>query len=449
MSLFKKIFGGAEEAGTTSTVSSSDASAPVRRGPLFGRYTDCNKTKKQVDYWNDSVAKFNAKDYVNSFEAFMYYLRDEYVQNVSITRNGDKVEFELLQGSKIIKGYGNADKFVAEASLAVMEQKSVPVMRKLMSINYNLLYSKFALDGNTLCMKFSSHAIDASPNKLYAALKELAKKADQQDDLLIAEFSSLKAIDTHNIIELNQEQKDIRYNYLIQMIEATKAEIGKHDQSYMSGGIAFLLLNLTYQIDYLIMPQGNLTDALEKIQHIFFDKNSQASTQERNNMILAEYDKIVQAPKDEILEGIYDVKCTFAIANAAAHKTVMDFMFAEREKVNWYRDNNYPQMVEAIYGYTFSYAFFNYGMVYPVTELMDIGMNMMNEEYYAQCGQQVYTSNGTINSGTVIQTINAIINSARADYPNLAFNTSALNFTNVSGFIDSLILEMDKMDLRK
>ena len=69
--------------------------------------------------------------------------------------------------------------FFAEASICVMDQNSIPVMRKLMSLNYALLYSKFALRENVLCMRFSSHTIDASPNKLYDALRELSKKADQ------------------------------------------------------------------------------------------------------------------------------------------------------------------------------------------------------------------------------------------------------------------------------
>lgn len=450
MSFFKKVFGGGDP-GSSSEAAGASTSAPhaASGGIQFGRYTDCNKTKQQVEYWNQSVEKFKNKQYVDSFESFMKYLRDETVDNVKVNRNGDEVSFELLQGSKIIKGKANKEKFEAEANLALMDAKNIPVMRKLMSINYSLLYSKFALTDNTLCMKFGSHAIDASPNKLYAALKELAKKADQQDDLLVSEFSSLKAVDTDNIIELSPEMREIRYNYLIKLINDTKAEIAKHDPEHMGGGIAFLLLNLTYKIDYLIMPQGNLTDALERIQRIFFDNKSQATTRERNDQIIAEYDKIVNSPKEDIYEGLYDVKCTFAIANAATHKTAMDMMFKEREKVAWYRDNNYPQMVEAIYGYMISYAFFNYGMVYPMTDLLDMAMNVMNPDYYQQCGKPSYISNGVLNSSAIVKDINGAMDRAKTDYPYVTFNTSMLNFTNVTNFVDSLIVEMDKMDLRK
>lgn len=448
MSLFKKMFGG--DSGTSS--SSSPAANPTATKSnivSFGRYTDINKTKKQLEGWRIANDKFKAKEYVDSFEQFMIYLRDESTDNVTFSRNGDGIDFEVTQGSKVIRGRGDANKFYAEASIVKMPQASIPVMRKLMSINYALRYSKFALKDGVVMMKFSSHAIDASPGKLYDALKELAKKADQQDDLLTQEFSSLEEIDTDSIIALSPELLDAKYNYIVQLINDCKTEIAKHDASFMSGGIAFLLLNLTYEIDYLICPQGELTDALERIQQMFFAKNDK-STLDRNNDIISEYDKILSWPKEKVCEGIYDVKATFALANPATHKSVMDMMFKEREKVGWYRDNNYPQMVEAIYGYMISYAYFNYGMVYPVTGILNLAMATMHSDFYEKCGSSPrLINNGQLDGGKISKEINTIISDARKDYPSIAFNTATLNFTSVPLFIDSMILELDKLNLSK
>ena len=339
--------------------------------------------------------------------------------------------------------------FYAEASIVIMEEHSMPVMRKLMSINYGLNYSKFALKDDTLVLKFSSHTLDASPGKLYDALKELARKADQQDDLLMQEFSSLKEIDTDSVIALPEGLQTAKYDYLIKMINEVKEEITKHDASAMSGGIAFLLLNLTYKIDYLISPHGELTDALERIQRMFFAQNNK-STLERNTDIMAEYDKIVNTPKEKICEGIYDVKATFAMANPATHKAVMDMMFKEREKVGWYRDNGYPQVVEAVYSYMISYAYFNFGMVYPVTGILNVAMAAMNPDFYEACGSTPRLNNGgTLDGAKIAGEINNIVKGAKADYPNIAFNTGALNYTSIPLFIDSLVLGIDKLNLSK
>ena len=457
MSLFKKIFGGSEAESTAAPVkerTSGNVAVKVKypfNEVKFGRFTDCNKTKKQIDAWNDAVAKFKEKSYLASFEAFLEYIRDEASDNVKITRNGESVEFELQQGSKVVRGKGTPTQFYAECPIIIMDNPSIPVMRKLMGLNYTLLYSKFALKDNTLVMKFSSSAIDASPNKLYAALKELAKKADQQDDLLKSEFASLKSIDTDHVMSLTEAEKEIKYNALISWIKETKEEIAKFpDQVYMSGGIAFLLLNLSYKIDYLICPQGSLTDSLEKIQQMFFAKND-LSTQERNKQIIAEFDKISAAPKEKIYEGLYNVKCTFAIANPAAHKTVMDMMFSERSKVQWYKDNNYPQIVEAVYGYMISFAYFNYGMVYPVTDILNVAMHVLNPGYYEKSGAlpKLVNADQSLNTDMIKKEIDRIVTRCNAEYPYVKLDVNLLNFTGKTNFIDSLIVELDKFDLRK
>jgi len=448
MSFFKKIFSGAEESATaTATNSQSAATAEIK----FGRYTDCNKDKKQINFWNQAEAKFKEKAYVDSFEALLNYIGDEQLDNVNITMKGDELEFELIQGSKIVRGKCNGKHFTAECPIILMDNPSIPVMRKLMSINYTLLYSKFALTENKLVMKFTSHAVDAAPTKLYYALKELATKADQQDDLLASEFGSLKSTNNDHIIGLTDTEKEIKHQAIIAWINETKATIANYsDPVYMSGGIAFLLLNLTYKIDYLICPQGSLTDSLEKIQHMFFAKN-ELTTHERNKQIMADFDQIVAAPKEKIYEGLYEVKSTFAIAPAGNHADYMKMMFNERTKVGWYKDNKYPEIVEAIYSYMISYAYFNYGMVTPVTDLLNLSMHLMNQDYYQKFGAKIklLEANNALNIVNLKLELNRIMTKNSVEYRNLKLDVNLLNFTSKTDFIDSLIVEINKFNLAK
>ncbi len=451
MSIFNKLFGGkSDKDDSAKSTGASDNQGGRYNTVVFGRYTDCNKDVLQLDNWTKSLKAFGEKRYVDSYEYFLNYIKDRSIDNVKVTRNGDAVDFELIQGSKRIVGRGDSKAFVAEASIAIMEKESIPVMRKLMALNFGLKYSKFALNDSALCMKYSSHSIDASPSKLYAGLRELSRKADQQDDILLSEFSSLRQIDTEHIVPITEEQRTVKYDCLMGWINATKEELAKLDHEKLAGGISFLLLDLTYKIDYLICPQGVLTDAFERIQTLFFKKD-ETSTAERNTKIIAEFDKLLAQPKEKILEGLYDVKCTFGIANAATHKTVMDMMFKEREKVAWYRDNGYPHIAEAVYGYMVSYAFFNYGMVYPVTNILNITMHVLNPEIYLKMGDKngFINPNKTLNGKSIIRAINEIISFAQKDYPYANFNTGTLKFTDASRFIDSLIVELDKIDLRK
>lgn len=452
MSLFKKLFGGT----TSPTESNAAASEAIKQQPeqfktlIFGRYTDCNKNLNQLRYWDDANTAFKSRFYLDAYENFFKYLGDDQLNNVTYTRLGDQLTFELIQGSQRIKGKADQHEFRAEASIVRMPTQSIPVMRKLMNLNYGLNYSKFGLNGTTLTMKFSSLAIDASPSKLYAGLSELAKKADQQDDLLLSEFASLEELDALNLPPISTDKQEEKYNFLMQWINETRQEVSRLDPTAMAGGISFLLLDLTYKIDYLICPQGMLTDELERIQLIFFEKTD-ATTMDRNARIMAAYDRIYQLPKEKLIEGLYTVKCTFGIAKATAHKTVMDMMFKEREKVAWYRDNGYPKIAESVYGYMVSYAFFNYGMVYPVTDILNIAMHLLNPKFYHAMGDtnNYISTDFRVNSKAIIGQLQAIVKNAQKDYPFLQFNTANLRFESPASCIDSLIVELDKIDLRK
>ncbi|NOQ71675.1 MAG: hypothetical protein GQ574_06725 [Crocinitomix sp.] len=452
MSFLKKLFGGGSEEpkGNDSAPKVANSSAASHKTVKFGRFTDCNKDSNQMVHWDKCIKAFQEKRYVDSYEAFLNYVKDHELDNVTISRNGDQLKFELIQGSNVIHGIGSGKDFVAYTNIASMDTPSIPVMRKLMSINYGLKYSKFALDGTSICMKFSSHAIDASPNKLYAGLKELAKKADQQDDLLISEFSSLKEMGGEHVAARDQSRVDIKYKYLTKWLNETKDEVSKMNFQKDAGGISFLLLDLSYKIDYLIAPQGVLTNSLELIQVEFF-KKSKATTAERNTYIIKEFEAIMAQPKEKIVEGLYDVACTFGIANAANHKTVMDKISKEREKVAWYRDNGFPQVQQAVYGYMVSYAFFNYGMKYPITDLLNIAMHVLTPDYYREMGDenQFVGSDGKLNGGRIKAAIGHIMAYSKKDYPFIQMNTATLNYTNPSNFIDSLLQLVDKVDLRK
>ena len=67
----------------------------------FGRYTDRHKTPEQISSWDKSLGLYKEKKYIDAYFEFLTYLRDPVVDNVKITKESDKVKFEIIQGSKI------------------------------------------------------------------------------------------------------------------------------------------------------------------------------------------------------------------------------------------------------------------------------------------------------------------------------------------------------------
>ena len=155
----------------------------------FGRYSDNNKSLAQIKRWKEAENLFSEKKFFESFDAFFEYLKDFEVDNVLHERNESGGSFSLYQGSKILKGKYNDKNLEAEVSLAHMATPSTPVMRRLLEQNFHIYYTRYALDKERLCMLFDTRIDNASPGKLYYGLKELATRADKQDDLLVHDFT--------------------------------------------------------------------------------------------------------------------------------------------------------------------------------------------------------------------------------------------------------------------
>ena len=173
MNFFDRLFG---------TVTENVPQPNIR----FGRYSDSYKSKEQYTAWDESLDLFEQQSYLASFLSFFKYLRDVKENNVSFSEEKGVINFELIQGSQKIVGVADRKKVKAEAKIAITEDLNIGFMRRLMEENFKMRYSSFALDSdNDITIVFDTSILDASPYKLYYALKEVATKADKLDLSLI------------------------------------------------------------------------------------------------------------------------------------------------------------------------------------------------------------------------------------------------------------------------
>lgn len=416
----------------------------------FGRYTDKNKTEKQYQAWDKTVAFYKEKKYLDSFFEFFNYLRDEKEDNVKFSKEFDKISFEIIQGSKIVKGYATEKGIEAEADIAKFNEKPhVAVMRKLLSVNYNLFFSKFAINKNVYTLKLSLPVSDCEPTALYFALKEIANKSDMYDDVLTDEFSFLEPVNVSHILELPDTEKDIKYNRLQSLINQTIKRAEELNSDSFSGAISFLLLSLTFKLYYLLAPEGVLLDEIRYIQGIFFSRN-EMPTQERNHLMIKEYKKIINKSKEENLKSLYRTKATFAVVGAANYKTIADFIKDEIKKVEWYRKNNYHDIVQAICDYIVSYIEFSWGLDSILYELFDIYWRLTNYEFYQKLGYLTTyfdTETKKIDQVKIESKIYSIQTTYKSRYPNLSIKTSNLKYTSLSEFSISFVNEMQYLNL--
>lgn len=415
----------------------------------FGRYSDNNKPLEKVNRWTEADNLFKEKKFFESIDAFFQYLGDDSEQNVVHEREGSAGHFHIYQGSKIVRGSYDSEHLSAEVVLARMASPSVPVMRRLLEMNFLLYYSRYALDSDRLCMRFDTDLTTANPTKLYYALKELATKADKQDDLLVQDFTSLETMDTEHITEIPVAEKEIKFQYLQKWITEVLEIINTIDVEKFSGGIAYLLLSLSYRLDYLLTPEGKLLNEIEKIVEIYFRKDDRLVIEKNRDM--TEAFKILKAKtKEEIFPYLFHSKYTFSIVLPQVYKTITEAISNANQNIAWYRDNNHPFIASQICEYGLAYCQYSYSLPRPLTEFFHLFMMINYSDYFNALGfkEQYYTiEDKKFDEDTIIDAIREILEEWKPKYPNLNYKTENLRFNNIVSFNQSYTTELESLNL--
>jgi hypothetical protein len=416
----------------------------------FGRYSDNNKSVAKVDRWNEAESLYKEKKYLESVLAFFDYLRDEAEDNVKLVQEEDQqYKFLFYQGSKIIRGYFNNKKLEAEVMLAQMPQPSVPVMRRLLEMNFNLYYTRYALYEDKIYMFFDSDIETANPSKLYYGLKELATKSDKQDDLLVQDFTTLLPVDTAHVVQIPDEEKEIKFRFFKKWIAETLELISTIDNDKYSGGIAYLLLALAYRIDYFIVPEGRLLADLEKIVEVYFRKDNRLVT-EKNQEMMDCFQKMSNKDKAAFYPYLFRSKYTFSIVTPQGYKTVADAIYNANQNIAWYKEHKMPKVAAQISEYGFSYCQYSYSLPKPVNELFHLFMMVNYPDYFRALGlkNDFYDEEKqTYNSEKIEEAINAITERWKEKYPDLKFDTTKLKYENAVLFNQTYTTEVEYLNL--
>ncbi len=415
----------------------------------FGRYSDNNKPLEKVDKWSQADGLFKEKKYFPSIAAFFGYLTDEVEGNIIHEQKGPDSTFFIYQGSKIIRGSYNETSMRAEVELASMPTPSVPVMRRLLEMNFALYYTRYTLKGDRLTMMFDTDIATASPSKLYYALKELATKSDKQDDLLVADFTALLPIDTDHVITIPQKEKEIKYKYLQQWIKETLALVETVDADKFSGGVAYLLLALAYRIDFLLVPEGRLLLDIEKIVEIYFRKDERAVT-EKNAEMTEAFLKLQARKAEEIYPHLFRSRYTFSIVAPQNFKTVSDAIYNANQNIVWYKENKHNEIAARISEYGLSYCQYSYSLPRPVTELFQLFMMVNHPAYFEELGFATPYYNKEkkeYHRESIVQVIDGINGAWKNKYPGFEMRSDRLVFDSLLDFNQSFTNEIESLNM--
>lgn len=421
----------------------------------FGRYTDAYKTGENYAAWDLSLAAFEEGRYLASIEAFMAYLYDPREENVKWQSEEGKLYFEFYQGSKRVTGFADHEQLRATASIAHLDKPNAELLHRLTSMNYEMKYSRFAIDDNgCLAIVFDTPVNDASPHKLYHALKEMALRADKQDDLLLHEFDeALSPTEIKHLRELSTEDKALKLGFLQSHIQAVVDYLStdKLIPEEQPGAVAYLLLDLVYRLDYLLIPEGYTMEALERMHRMYFAREEDHPVTFKNVRLLSELQHLLRRAPESFAEELYAGKSTFGITLPANHDRLVSLIDSELPNMDWYQDNGFPEVARSVPGYIAGYALFNYAVPPPDKDLLQLYYRVCEDAYFRSLGynQRFLDRDGRPARRAIRAAISDIADRHTDAYPRLRPAMSQLNFDNLENFGRSYLRMVRELDLSK
>lgn len=418
----------------------------------LGRFSDAYKPTQSYQTWEKALLAFEADKFRESFLLVLAFLKNPKQENMFFTEEEDQVSFEFYQGSKKIQGYLNEEKFHAEAKISRASELNIGLLRRLLDKNYLLKYSRFALDDdNNIIMLFDSFTVDASPNKLYQGLKEIAVQSDKLDDIIIDEFKGLTQINNGHIIERSEALKERQYEYLKSNLLKCFDEIenGKLNTDQFPGGLSYLLLDINYRIDYLLKPEGFLMDSLEHNHRLYF-ANDGKEVGLKNKLFIDSFRKILDRDKEEIKSELYDVISTFGLTSPSSHENMVTFIKTELPNMQWYKENNHAAIALSIPSYIVGYCLFNFALPLPDMKLLQLFYKITAPEIFFEAKENSkFLMGETLNAKSIKREIDNIREKYHPIYPYLKIDQKILRFDNHVEFSESFIELVMSLNLNK
>lgn len=355
---------------------------------LFGRSYNGILSPQQTQAWNQATNYFNQGEFKRSIQSLFEYLNTAHQNNIIAIQNSNMLEYELVQGSKVIKILVDQLQFYAEVKIAVCKELHVGFMRKALETNFDLQYARYTLDEEQhLCLVFDSHLEEASPYKIFNGLKEMALLADEQDDILINAFEQLVPININHIIDIDEAQKSIKWTFFNQVIDIITAEgvLGTLNRDRFPGALVYIYLDAIYKLDYLIKPESKVAEIINQAHLNYFDKPDENAL----SKVYALESKILEfkdISKDDFYKELYHVTHTFEMNSSVPFASICQIFDTELQGILWYEENKHDFVIFAICGYLIGFCLYNYALPQPVAELSHLYYRIVEPKYFSDLG---------------------------------------------------------------
>lgn len=434
----------------------------------WGRFSDINKSKHQLNEWNTSLEYFENQQYLLGFQHLLNYIQNADKSNVQYQNQKENILFTVFHNQLKIEGNFNLENLNIALPIANLKQKPLPLLRKILSVNYDLNYSRFVIENEQLILKGFLTSIEYNPYLIYNLIQEIALKGDLVINGILNDKAKGDKLEGVEILKNFNPSPllDIRWKILNEWITKTIQRSNEISLKGISGGASYLLLNLAYRIDYFLSPTGPLQMSIEKIHSDFFMEDN-LTTEEKNKKMVDTFtfiqNKLQNFPKYFLFT---DATYSFSFTSNSKIDAIINHLSKSLENYLWYQENNYPDVALECFEYGVLYNTFNYKIPSVLEDLFELFMAIINFEtaktlnypyelydnqkkfviqskFLGIFGKEVTSHFNQTQIHNLIQQIN---NKHKLNYPKFNFRYENLVFDNLLSFAISFTKELIQCD---
>jgi hypothetical protein len=166
--------------------------------------------------------------------------------------------------------------------------------------------------------------------------------------------------------------------------------------------------------------------------------------------MIEEFNNLLNVSDHELLKSFYRVKATFGIGRPFNYEQLFGFVQGEMNKMNWYIENKFPEIVKELCEYIISYPCFNFDLPSATNDLVMIAWRVFNPDFFSELGfkDKFYDPNSEkFNSDAIKRRINDILLIAKKKSPRAQFNVKNLDYRSINSFAISFINEFQNFKL--
>ncbi len=420
----------------------------------FGRGINANISPDEEVLFNKSYEAFENNNIIDAYEYFFKSLENFTNnisnENISTTREDDKLNFIIYQGLAKVTGFVTEKNLYAEVILCKKSSAKVALKRYILERNYQLTYTNYCSDDSNLKLKLYLDNITINPHKIFFPLREIALNGDYDKEFAKSEFSDIVLDDIKHLKTVDNQELKIKYNYLHTLVDKVYKKIKTFPSNDNSGMQAFSFLYLLFKIDYLLVPRHKIYQKMsKKIINYFNDENG---TIEFKNEELKEYiDSLISMSFEQFSENFYNAKYTFSQTEKTSHEDINIFITESLKKIRWYKNNRYTQVIPMIYKYIALYILYNYGL-HPVTKgLLHTLVEIQNRDFFEQLDYQTLYNEKTevFSKRAIISRIENIIEPYQDKFKLLEPFGNELNYTSLNEFSNSFYQQIMNLNFEE